>query len=65
MIDYLNAVFPCWGVFVSEQAAWDWIERYDPHGDMTAYKVFYVSMNTDNLGDVPTSAPNRRYINQR
>lgn len=65
MIDYLNAVFPHWGVFQTEEDAWEWIDDYDPRGDRTAYKVFSIEVNRDNSPEVETTSPFRRYVNQR
>lgn len=65
MIDYLNAVFPHWGVFESEEAAWKWIDATDEDSDRSAYKPFMLTVNRDGAERVPHTAPNRRYINQR
>jgi len=64
MIDYLNAVFPHWGVFESEEAAWKWIYEQDNNYYRPAYTVFSIPVNRTN-DVVETTAPFRRYVNQR
>ena len=64
MLDYLYAVFPRWGVFESEEAAWAWVEKNDPDRK-NHYTPFKMTVNRDMLPEVPTTCPERRYVNQR
>lgn len=64
MLDYLNAVFPRWGVFESESAAWAWVQEHDPERS-NFYQPFKLTVNTESNYRVPHTAPNERYINQR
>ena len=64
MLDYLNAVFPRWGVFESEQAAWAWVQTNDPERK-NHYTTFQLTVNTELELNVPTTAPQRQYVNQR
>ena len=67
MIDYLHAVFPGWGVFPTEDAAWEWIEThdYDIETRRTYYKPFKITVNKFNEHKVETTSPEFSYRNQR
>jgi hypothetical protein len=64
MLDYLHAVFPYMGVFPSEGHAWAWVERNDPDRKHS-YKAFRLTVNHTLDASVYTTAPERRYANQR
>jgi hypothetical protein len=64
MLDYLHAVFPRFGVFESEDAAWAWVQTHDPERK-EFYTPFSLTVNTDLCHTVPTTSPERRYANQR
>lgn len=64
MLDYLNAVFPRWGVFESEEAAWAWVQTNDP-AQKPFYTPFKLTVNTDLSEKVPHTARFDRYLNQR
>lgn len=67
MIDYLHAVFPKWGVFPSEETAWEWIETHDPDfaAKKSFYKPFKITVNKFNEHVVETTSPEFSYRNQR
>jgi len=64
MLDYIHAVFPRWGVFPSEEAAWAWVQTHDPY-NKNRYTAFSLTMNDGTEFNVPTTAPESRYANQR
>lgn len=64
MLDYLYAVFPRWGVFESEEAAWAWVQTNDPD-HKSFYTPFKLTVNTELESSVPTTCPENRYTNQR
>ena len=64
MLDYLNAVFPRWGVFESESDAWAWVAEHDPERK-NYYTPFKLTVNTDLAFQVPTTSSRTRYYNQR
>ena len=64
MLDYIHAVFPRYGVFESEEAAWAWVETNDPERK-SYYTPFKLTVNRDLASEVPTNCPERRYVNQR
>lgn len=64
MLDYLNAVFPFWGVFESEEAARAWVQEHDPE-QKDYYTPFMLTINSESDYKVPTTSKFRRYANQR
>lgn len=64
MLDYLNAVFPRWGVFSSKEAAMGWVQTHDPERK-NFYTPFLLTMNGDLEHTVPTTSPQGRYYVQR
>lgn len=64
MLDYLYVMFPRWGVFPSEEAAWAWVDKYDPKR-RHHYTPFKLTVNHDIELNVPTTCPERSYRNQR
>ena len=64
MLDYLHAIFPRRGVFTSEAEAWAWVEEHDPDRK-SYYTPFKLMVNTELHHNVKTTAPERRYANQR
>lgn len=65
MIDYLNAIFPEWGVFADEEDAWDWIKEFQPEEIRRGFTVFEIGVNPGNVAHVHTDAPRTRYTCQR
>lgn len=65
MIDYLNAVFPHWGVFPSEELAWEWVEAYRGERPRTFFKPFSITVNKFMEQHVKTTSPFNSYKNQR
>lgn len=66
MLDYRHAVFPRWGVFESEDDAWDWVRKNDPERMVGGYYTpFKLTVNRNLDESVPTTAPEYRYANQR
>lgn len=63
MLDFIHGVFPRWGVFVSERAAWDWVEEHDPE-NKSRYTPFRLTVNTELDYQVKTTAPQRSYVRQ-
>lgn len=64
MLDYLNGVFPRYGVFESEAAAWEWVQTHDPERKYQ-YTPFKLTVNRELDLTVPDTAPFRQYVNQR
>jgi hypothetical protein len=64
MLDYLNAIFPEWGVFESERHARIWVMEHDPE-QADYYTPFKLTVNKSGLSKVPTTSKFRQYTNQR
>lgn len=72
MIDYLNAIFPRWGVFTTREDAQRFIdtmiENYKdaPHSmHPGSFTIFEIEVNDGTSMQVKTGAPYRRYANPR
>ena len=64
MLDYLNMIYLGAGVFVSREAAEDYIKIHDPEG-LNRYKVITLTVNLDMSATLPYDAPVSRYACQK
>lgn len=65
MLDYLNAVYPWWGVFESEQDAYEWVRKHSDEKRWPNFTAFKLTVNRDLEKSVDTTSPEHSYRNQR